>query len=98
MTEQEAVDLAIKRNKHKSKHLSDKRWSPIHNSVKGWHVALVDNHTTVIHTQREVARQAVLEGDPDQLREAAGKLLSARCAATIEEFENKYPDSPLIGK
>lgn len=42
MTENEARSLAAQREKHKSKHMTHKRWSAVHNSVKGWHVALVD--------------------------------------------------------
>ena len=42
MNEAEARALAAKREAHKSKHMKHKRWEAQHNSVKGWHVALVD--------------------------------------------------------
>jgi hypothetical protein len=40
MTEQQARALAAKREAHKSKHLRAV-WTACHNSVRGWHVALV---------------------------------------------------------
>lgn len=42
MTQAEAIALAEKREKHKGKSLSHKRWQACHDSIKGWHVALVD--------------------------------------------------------
>lgn len=41
MTEQDARALAAKRNAHKSKHLASV-WTAQHDSVKGWHVALIE--------------------------------------------------------
>jgi hypothetical protein len=42
MTEHEARTEAAKRERHKSKHMTHKRWSAVHDDVKGWHVVLVD--------------------------------------------------------
>lgn len=43
MTEADAVTLAAKREASKGKALQHKRWEAVHDSVRGWHVALVDS-------------------------------------------------------
>jgi hypothetical protein len=47
MTENEARTEAEKRERHKSKHMTHKRWSAQHDSVKGWHVALIDTPNAI---------------------------------------------------
>ena len=42
MTKEEANALAFKREQTKSKFMTHKRWATVHDSVKGWHVALIE--------------------------------------------------------
>lgn len=44
---------AEKRERHKSKHMANKRWQAVHDPVKGWHAALVD---CPLYLEREAQR------------------------------------------
>lgn len=85
MTEQEARELAAKREKHKAPGLHFKRWAAVHDSVKGWHVTLVDNFTTIAEDARSNAKEAVRRGDPEAFMRAAHENLMARCKAHLNE-------------
>lgn len=59
MTEAEAIALAAKRERHKSKHMTHVRWAAVHDSVKGWHAALVPvDHARA--TPADVERLAII--------------------------------------
>lgn len=84
MLEAEAVALAAKREAHKSKFMNEKEWRAVHDSVKGWHVALVDTTEAIFWQQqrearyaRSRARQALLSGDAQGFLDAAGDALLA---------------------
>jgi hypothetical protein len=47
MTQEEAEALAAKREAHKGKSLYHKTWKAVHDPVKGWHAALVDNGRSI---------------------------------------------------
>jgi len=83
MSENEAIELAAKREKHKGRSLMHKRWSAQHNSVKGWHVALVDSHAGSVLKARQRTRDEIRAGDFDAFLDAAAELLLARVAASL---------------
>lgn len=87
MTKSEADALAFKREQHKSKHLTAKRWAAAHDSVKGWHVALIDNHHELARQAKIEGRQAYLAGDVRAFMDAATKHLLATCAAAVAEID-----------
>ena len=86
MTQEDAIALAAKREQHKGRSLLHKRWSAQHNSVKGWHVALIDNHQHIARTEAEKMRKAKSRGDLEGFMDAAGRMLIAKCGATIERM------------
>lgn len=65
MTKDEAIAEAAKRESHKSPGLSHKRWAAVHDSVKGWHVALIDDHAKMAALSKEKAMTAYRRGDVD---------------------------------
>lgn len=88
MTKQEAEALAEKREAHKSKHMTNKEWRAKHDSVKGWHVALVDSVESLLLAEvaaREKARRAVLRGDADAFLAAASDALLAQVRRKLGE-------------
>lgn len=91
MTKADAQALAAKRERHKSKHLSNKRWVAAHDPVKGWHAALIDNHAEIAIKEEEAALQAARaafrSGDLNALLDAGAKALLARCRADIAREE-----------
>lgn len=84
MTQQEAVELAAKRERHKPKSMRHKRWSAVHNSVKGWHVALVDDQFHVAMIAEQDARSAFLRGDLAGFMEAGSRAVMAKVQAAID--------------
>ncbi len=88
MTESEAIELAAKREKHKSKHLSTKVWKAVHNSVKGWHVVLVDNRKEIIRTEKTKAQEVILNGNSADLVDAPAKILMSRVMTSVERFDH----------
>lgn len=83
MTFEEAEALAEKREAHKSKHMANKMWAPVHDSVKGWHVALVNNPAHILLEKRAKAFQALQDGDMKAFTDAAGEALLAHCQIAI---------------
>lgn len=84
MLEAEAVALAAKREAHKSKFMNEKEWRALHDSAKGWHVALVDTAEAIFWQQqrearrlRSFARDALSRGDAQGFLDAAGDALLA---------------------
>lgn len=80
MTREEAEALAQKREAHKSKHMTASEWRAVHDSVKGWHVSLVDSHASLMRREQEArvkARQAMLAGDAHAFVEFATDALLA---------------------
>lgn len=63
MTEVEAIAEAAKRELHKSKHLKLKVWAARHDSIKGWHPALVDNQKAIAAEAMNKAHNAAQIGD-----------------------------------
>ena len=80
---------ATKREAHKSPGLSHKRWAAVHDSVKGWHVALVDNHAEIVRRSEDAARTALRRGDLNGFVEAASDALMARVRASLSPGEPK---------
>jgi hypothetical protein len=74
---------AAKREAHKPRSLTHKRWSAVHDSTHGWHIALVDNHPEIIRQAEVEARRALMRGDPNAVIDAAGDLLMARVRAFL---------------
>lgn len=87
MTQEDAITEAAKREKHKPHSLSHKVWEPVHNSVKGWHVALVDTALHAAQKKHDEAisklRDAYRTGDLRGLIDAASDALLARCDAEL---------------
>ena len=85
VTKADAEALAFKREKHKSKHLDHKHWTAVHDPVKGWHAALVNNHVAIATMEAEAAlddaRDAFRAGDMEAFLDAGAKALLARCRA-----------------
>lgn len=80
MTRPEAEALAQKREAHKSKHMTEKEWRAVHDSVKGWHAALVDSRQHLLRVEQEArqrARQALMSGDGIAFYHAASDALLA---------------------
>ena len=98
MTKEEAQCEAEKREKNKSKYLSHKHWSAVHNSAKGWHVTLVDNQRYLQQEALKKGRAAFQAGDLNGFMEAASASMMAGVRAEIAEYEDKHPDSPLLEK
>jgi hypothetical protein len=64
MTKDEAEAIATKREQHKSPNLQNgKSWQAVHDSVKGWHVALVDDPHHASFVAHMKARDALRRGD-----------------------------------
>ena len=63
MNEQQARYEAAKRERHKSKHMTHKRWEAVHDSVKGWHVALVDNFKPMPVSSTPMGDSSISLGD-----------------------------------
>lgn len=86
MTREEAEALAAKREAHKGRSLYTKEWRAVHNSVKGWHVALVDSALR-LHQKADaavdIARDAFRRGDIGSFMDAASDALIARCKAQL---------------
>lgn len=80
MTREQAEAEAIKRNRHMGKHLRNtKTWRAEHNSVKGWHVALVD-------VMREPPkRPAAMDDSGISLLDVMGVMLMERVKRTLGE-------------
>lgn len=83
MNEAEARALAAKREAHKSPGLGGKRWEAKHDSVKGWHVALVDDPKQASFAAHMKARDAFRRGDPAFL-DLAAEALIARVKASLK--------------
>lgn len=86
MTKEEAIAEASKREKHKSRTLYHKVWAAQHNSVKGWHVALVDNHQYQAEVARVRARKAAQQGDLGGFMEAASDAMMAGVRAALSRL------------
>jgi len=71
MTREEAEALAAKREQHKSPGLALKQWRAVHNNVKGWHVALVDDDQQIGVRAMLNARAAYQRGDMVAFLDAA---------------------------
>jgi hypothetical protein len=84
MTREAAEAEAAKRERHKSKFLTDKRWAAVHTSVRGWHVALIHDHVQIERKAREKAQRALSMGDMAAFVEAAGDALLAKVGAAID--------------
>lgn len=67
---------ARKREAHKRPGLNGKRWEAVHDSVRGWHVALVDEPHQAAFAASMRARQARMSGDPRWLDLAAEALMA----------------------
>lgn len=76
---------AAKRERHKSPGLSHKRWAAVHDPVKGWHVALIDDHRGVADAARFRAFNAYRRGDFNAFIEAAHESLMAKVRAELED-------------
>lgn len=81
--QESAVREAEKRERHKPRSLSHKVWSAVHDSAKGWHVALVDCPFAVERTARQAARDALHRGDLAAFVDAASEALLAGCRAQL---------------
>ncbi len=79
-----ALAEAAKREKHKPRSLAHKRWAAVHNAVKGWHVALVDNHTEIAANHLATARAAIRRRDVDGFFAAANDAILAKCRAYLD--------------
>ena len=99
MTFEEAEALAIKREAHKSKFMTNKHWAPVHDSVKGWHVALIDNFAAIDTQQRLAAFNAYRRGDLRAFMNHASEALLAKCADQIERHaESLARSNPNEGR
>lgn len=83
MDREAAEVLATKREKHKPKSMVHKQWAAVHDSVKGWHVALVDNQWHAARQAKEAARRAYRQGDLRGFMDAASDALMARVRAEL---------------
>mgnify|MGYP003387567796 CR=1 FL=1 len=90
MTKDEAIIEAAKREKNKSKHLNHKRWSAVHDNVKGWGVVLEDTPQHVFEQSRAEAKEAFFNNDMNAFQEACGKNLLAKCNMVTDSFEKRY--------
>lgn len=72
---------AEKRERHKPKSMVHKQWEAVHDPVKGWHAALVDNQWYLAQQATEKARRAFHSGDFGAFVDAAGEALLAKCRA-----------------
>jgi len=94
MQQHEAEAMAAKREAHKPRTLSHKRWTAVHDSIQGWHVALVDNHPVIIASARREVENAIRRGNIDAAFEAAGDLLMARVR---QQLSAPTDDTPSHG-
>lgn len=96
MTEDEAKELAAKREKHKSKSLTLKRWAAVHDPVKGWYVALVDNVEAVeqqnYNKAMEDARRSFHSGDLEGFLNASSEGLMARMRFELAQHDQEADD------
>lgn len=83
LTREEAEALAAKRQAHKSKYMNNKNWEAVHDSVKGWHAALVDDLRTVHSEAINRARDAYRQND-------LGALLDASHDAMIASLKSAF--------
>ena len=96
MSEEEAVALAAKREAHKSKYMTDKEWRAVNDSVKGWHVALVDSAQGLWVAEqdaKEKMRRAVRCGDMTSFLDAAYDASMASLRRQIDATPTSAPSA-----
>lgn len=96
MTQEEAIQLAEKREKHKSKNMRHMSWQPVEeNGV--WSVKLLETPQRKIgqavkqmDQARADAAVAIVTGDINALMVASRMHLLARCDAIVTKYESVH--------